>query len=107
MVQRGCIARCYSCSIHQRHRGSGVVALNPRLHFAPFRKRLCCLRDRLCVGWWLVELGTYCYRLPHQRKRYVKSEPAAAMVTWMMLIIIVAMGLRMLLTRRSNKWLSN
>ena len=32
---------------------------------------------------------------------------AAAMVTWMMLIIIVAMGLRMLLTRRSNKWLSN
>lgn len=32
---------------------------------------------------------------------------AAAMVTWMMLIIIVSMGLRMILSRRSNKWLSN
>lgn len=32
---------------------------------------------------------------------------AAAMVTWMMIIIIVAMGLRMILTRRSNKWLNN
>ncbi|GJN42939.1 ABC transporter permease [Corynebacterium ammoniagenes] len=32
---------------------------------------------------------------------------AAAMVTWMMIIIIVAMGLRMILTRRSSKWLSN
>ncbi|QRP97165.1 ABC transporter permease subunit [Corynebacterium sp. FDAARGOS 1242] len=32
---------------------------------------------------------------------------AAALVTWMMIIIVVAMGLRLLLTRRSDKWLSN
>lgn len=32
---------------------------------------------------------------------------AAALVTWMMLIIIAAMGLRFLLTRRSDQWLNN
>ncbi|MCG7276877.1 MULTISPECIES: ABC transporter permease subunit [Corynebacterium] len=32
---------------------------------------------------------------------------AAALVTWMMIIILVAMGLRLVLTRRSDKWLSN
>ncbi|QAU52160.1 ABC transporter permease [Corynebacterium pelargi] len=31
---------------------------------------------------------------------------AAALVTWMMLIIVVAMGLRLLLVKRSSKWLS-
>ncbi|OFS21394.1 ABC transporter permease [Corynebacterium sp. HMSC04H06] len=31
---------------------------------------------------------------------------AAAMVTWMMVIIIVAMAVRFFLTRRSNKWLA-
>ena len=32
---------------------------------------------------------------------------AAALVTWMMIIILIAMGLRLVLTRRSDKWLSN
>lgn len=32
---------------------------------------------------------------------------AAALVTWMMLIIIVAMGLRLLLVKRSERWMSN
>lgn len=32
---------------------------------------------------------------------------AAALVTWMMIIIIAAMGLRLLLIRRSTQWLSN
>ena len=31
---------------------------------------------------------------------------AAALVTWMMLVIIVAMGFRLLLSRRSEKWLN-
>lgn len=31
---------------------------------------------------------------------------AAALVTWMMLIIIVAMGLRLLLVKRSSRWLN-
>ncbi|MBM0261235.1 ABC transporter permease subunit [Corynebacterium macginleyi] len=32
---------------------------------------------------------------------------AAALVTWMMIIILAAVGLRLVLTRRSDKWLSN
>lgn len=32
---------------------------------------------------------------------------AAALVTWMMIIILVAMGLRFLLTRKSEQWLNN
>ena len=32
---------------------------------------------------------------------------AAALVTWMMVIILAAMGIRFLLTRKSDQWLSN
>jgi len=32
---------------------------------------------------------------------------AAALVTWMMIIILAAMGIRFLLTRKSDQWLSN
>ncbi|MGP6174488.1 ABC transporter permease [Corynebacterium sp. A21] len=32
---------------------------------------------------------------------------AAALVTWMMIIILVAMGIRFLLTRKSDQWLNN